>query len=71
MKSNPILEEVWRVRRELERQAGDDLETLCEQTRAWTATHPLPGPLVEAADLVAWFERREAETGAATAVHGA
>lgn len=33
MKSNPLLEEIWEIRRQLEREAGGDLATLCAQTR--------------------------------------
>ena len=33
MKPNPILEEAWRVKDELAREANDDLHRLCENTR--------------------------------------
>lgn len=61
MKSNPLLEEIREIRRQLEREAGGDLATLCAQTREWGATHPLPGPLVHPDDLPAYFARIEAE----------
>ena len=50
MKSNPILEEVWRVNDELAREAGYDIHRLCENTRRWAAEHPRPGPIVRNAD---------------------
>lgn len=33
MKSNPILEEVWRIKEELSRVAGDDIHQLCGNAR--------------------------------------
>jgi len=46
MEPNPILEEVWRIKDELAREAGDDLHRLCENTRRWAAEHPYSGPVV-------------------------
>ena len=46
MEPNPILEEVWRIKDELAREAGDDLHRLCENTRRWAAEHPHCGPIV-------------------------
>ncbi len=37
MKSNPILEEVWRIKDELDREAGHDLHRVCENLRRWEA----------------------------------
>lgn len=68
MKPNPILEEVWRVKDELAREAGDDIHRLCENTRRWAADHPHPGPVVRTAEelrqLVTAKERQRAETSA-------
>lgn len=50
MKPNPILEEVWRVKDELAREAGHDIHRLCEKTRQWAAAHPHPGPVVRNAE---------------------
>ena len=50
MKPNPILEEVWRVKDELSREAGNDLHRLCENTRQWAAEHPHAGPVVRSAE---------------------
>ena len=70
MKPNPILEEVWRVKDELAREAGHDIHRLCENTRQWAAEHPHPGPLVRNAEdlrqLVAEQERQRAEASAMT-----
>ena len=46
MKSNPIVEEVWRIKDELAREAGSDMHRLCENTRQWAAEHPHTGPVV-------------------------
>ena len=68
MKPNPILEEVWRVKDELAREAGHDIHRLCENTRQWAAEHPHPGPVVRNAEelrqLVAEKERQRAATSA-------
>jgi len=68
VKPNPILEEVWRVKDELAREAGDDIHRLCENTRQWAAAHPHPGPVVRNAEdlrrLVAEQERQRAATSA-------
>ena len=68
MKPNPILEEVWRVKDELAREAGYDVHRLCENTRKWAAEHPHPGPVVRNAEelrqLVAEKERQRAAESA-------
>lgn len=70
MKPNPILEEVWRVKDELAREAGDDIHRLCENTRQWAAEHPHSGPVVRNAEdlrrLVAEQERQRVEASAMT-----
>lgn len=68
MKTNPILEEVWRIKNELAREAGYDVHRLCENTRKWAAEHPRSGPVVNNAEelrqLVATEERKRAEAAA-------
>ena len=68
MKPNLILEEVWRVKDELAREAGNDVHRLCENTRQWAATHPHPGPRVrdveELRRLLEATEQRRAEESA-------
>jgi predicted nucleic acid-binding Zn ribbon protein len=68
MKSNPILEEVWRIKDELAREAGYDLHRLCENTRQWAAAHPHPGPRVQNAEelrrVLADLERQRAQESA-------
>jgi len=69
MKSNPILEEVWRTKDELAREANDDVHQLCENTRRWMAEHPPTGPVVRNAEelrqLIAAKERERAGQPAA------
>jgi hypothetical protein len=49
---NPILEELWRTKDDLAREAGGDVYRLCENTRRWAAAHPHPSPVVQdAAEL--------------------
>lgn len=70
MKANPILEEVWRVKDELAREAGHDIHRLCENTRQWAAEHPHPGPVIRTAEdlrrLVAEKEHERATLSAMT-----
>jgi hypothetical protein len=49
MEHNLILEEVWRIKDELAREAGDDLHRLCENTRRWAVDHPPSGPVIGSA----------------------
>ena len=72
MKLNPILEEVWRVKDDLAREAGHDIHRLCENTRKWATEHPHPGPLIRTAEELRQFltqkaQRRSEETE--TALH--
>ena len=68
MKSNPILEEVWRIKDEVAREAGYDIHRLCENTRRWAAAHPHPGLIVHSAlelqRLAAEEERKRAKESA-------
>jgi hypothetical protein len=70
MKPDPILEEVWRIKDELAREAGYDLHRMCENTRKWVAAHPHSGPVVRSAEelraLAAEEERKRAVVGGLT-----
>jgi hypothetical protein len=35
MKANAILEETWRIKDQIAREADYDIQKLCAQTRAW------------------------------------
>src|SRR5258708_3483273 len=65
MKSNQILEEVWRIKDELAREAGYDIHRLCENTRKWAREHPHAGRVIHSAEelrqLVSEEERKRAE----------
>jgi hypothetical protein len=50
MKTNPILEEVWRVKDQLAAEAGYDMDRFVEQLREWTTAHPPSGPVVRNAE---------------------
>jgi hypothetical protein len=64
MKTNPILEELWKVKDDLAREAGHDPHRFFENLRQWAAEHPHPGPMVHSADelqqLIAEKERQRA-----------
>ncbi len=64
MKANPILEELWKIKDDLAREAGHDTHRFFENLRKWAAQHPHPGPVVHSAEelqqLKAEEERRRA-----------
>ncbi|HVR35088.1 MAG TPA: hypothetical protein VMS21_04480 [Methylomirabilota bacterium] len=68
MKSNPILDEVWRIKDQLAAEADYDIHQFCENTRRWAAEHPHNGPVVDNAEelrqLLAEKERQQAEEAA-------
>jgi hypothetical protein len=61
MNPNPILEEIWRIKDQLAREADYDVDRFFENLRAWTDTHPHSGPVVRNAEEL----RRLAEAPAA------
>jgi len=60
MKTNPLLEELWRVKDDLAHEAGYDLDRICAELR--TAEAQQPGTLIRSAEdlrrYVADEERR-------------
>jgi hypothetical protein len=68
MKSNPILEEVWRIKDQLAADAGYDIGRFFENRCKWEAEHPHTGSVVKSAEelqqLIAEKERRHAEESA-------
>jgi hypothetical protein len=50
VKSNPILEEAWRIKDQLAAEAGYDIDRFVEQLRSWSAAHPASGPVVHNAE---------------------
>jgi len=64
MKTNPILEEVWRIKDQLAAEAGYDIDRFFDNLRKWEAEHPHPGPVVNSAaelqQLIAVKERQRA-----------
>ncbi len=50
MKPNPILEEVWRIKDQLAAEADYDIDQFVAQLRAWSAAHPVTGPVVRNAE---------------------
>ncbi len=69
MKANPILEETWRVKDELAREADYDLHRLCENTRRWAAQHAHTGPVLQSAEELRQFmAQREGQGTEASAL---
>jgi len=70
MKSNPILEEVWRIKDQLAAESGYDVDRFVEQLREWSAAHPHPGRMVHSAEelrqIVAEKERERDKQSAMT-----
>jgi len=50
MKPDPILEELWKIKDGLAREAGYDTRRFFEILRRWEAMHPQPEPGVSSAD---------------------
>jgi hypothetical protein len=69
MKTNPLLEELWRVKDDLAREAGYDLDRIFAELRAAEAQQP--GPLIRSPEelrrYVADQERRR-DTASALAL---
>ena len=65
MTADPILEELWRIKDELAREAGYDTHRFFENLRKWEAEHLPTGPVVRNAEelhqLIARNERQRAE----------
>jgi hypothetical protein len=65
MKTNPILEELWKVKDDLAREAGYDTRRFLENLRQWEAEHQHSGPVIRSAEelrqLVAEKERQRAQ----------
>jgi len=64
IKSNPILEEVWRIKDQLATEAAYDIGRFFKNLRKWEAEHPHPGPVVNSAEelkqLITEKERQRA-----------
>ena len=50
MKTDPILQELWRTKDQLAAEAGYDLDVFLEQLQQWSVTHPGRGPVVHNAE---------------------
>ena len=48
MKADPILEELWRVKDDLAREAGYNIDCIFDELRTAETRHP--GPLIRSAD---------------------
>ena len=60
MKPGPILEEVWRVKDQLAREAGYDTDRFVESLRRWSEAHPVTGPVFRtAAELRRYVAEQE------------
>jgi hypothetical protein len=65
MKTNPILEEVWRIKDQLAADAGHDVARFFAQLHEWTAKHPPAGAVVRnAQELRQLVKQREAAASA-------
>ena len=59
MKPDPILEELWRIKDDLAREAGYDTGRFFESLRQWTAEHPHPGRVIHKAEELRQFMAEE------------
>ena len=73
MKTNPILEDVWRTKDELAREAGYDAHRFFEELRNWSEENPHREPVIRGAEelqrLAAEEERRRRRTPEALALN--
>ena len=67
MKPGPILEELWRIKDDLAREAGYDTDRFFENLRQWTAEHPHSGPVIHNAEELRQFMAEEERKRAAAA----
>lgn len=51
MKPDPLIEEIWKTKDDLARQARYDVHRFFNELRRWSAEHPGGIPLVSAEDL--------------------
>jgi hypothetical protein len=71
MKSNPILDALWKVKDQLAAEAGYDAGRFLENLRQWEADHPHPGRVIHTAEelrQLAAEEERNAAAGAGLAL---
>jgi hypothetical protein len=70
MKSNPILDELWKVKDQLAAEAGYDVDRFLETLRRWETDHPHPGRVIRSAkelrELIEEEERKRSEPSALT-----
>jgi hypothetical protein len=73
MESDPMLEEMWRVKDAWAREATDEVHRLCQSTCKGAAEHLHPGPLggngKQLWDLAAEMEQQRAEASALVLKH--
>jgi hypothetical protein len=67
MKSNPILEEVWRIKDQLAEEAGYDADRFFDNLEKWMAEHPHKGPIVRNAEELRKFIAAKERERAASA----
>jgi len=69
MKTNPILEEVWRIKDQLAADSGYDVDRFFEQLRAWSAAHPHSGRMIHTTEeLRQLVAEKEGERGKESAM---
>ena len=65
MKTNPVLEEVWRTKDELAREAGCDVHRFFEGLRRWSTENPHHGRVIRnAGELRRLAEEEECQKAA-------
>jgi hypothetical protein len=55
MYTNELLEEIWRIKDDLAREADYDIHKFCDQLREYTEKNPLPGPVLRTPEEVRRF----------------
>jgi hypothetical protein len=69
MKAIPMLEDLWKVKDDLAREAAYDTHHFFENLRKWAAEHPHPGPVIHTAEEMREFvDEKESERASQSAL---
>jgi hypothetical protein len=60
MATNEILEEMWRIKDQLWREAGGDLDAFCDQLNDWSEKNPFPGRVLRTPEEIRRFVKGDA-----------
>ena len=59
MEPDPILEELWKIKDDLAREAGYDAHRFLENLRRWEVEHPHPGRVIRSTEELRQYVEEE------------